>query len=271
MSRDDYIEVSERIRMFKDAYPEGSLQSDWGFTERDGEQWLTVRAYAYRTADDARPGIGHAWEPIPGRTPYTKGSELMVGETSAWGRALAALGIAVHKGIASAQEIRSAQARTPDLAQQRADAMPAYKTPSGATKQEGHQLATAKQIGLLKGTMTKQHINEALLADFCHQHLGFELPVDGLDKLTKAQASVIIDALLKSDQPMTVTRTTAAEPDDPWASRAPTTGAESSMRTLPPTAKAEWEIEVDRHKISCRPFGYTSTALTTCTDQLRVR
>ena len=81
MSRDDYIEVSERIRMFKDAYPEGSLQSDWGFTERDGEQWLTVRAYAYRTADDARPGIGHAWEPIPGRTPYTKGSELMVGET----------------------------------------------------------------------------------------------------------------------------------------------------------------------------------------------
>jgi hypothetical protein len=141
----------------------------------------------------------------------------MVGETSAWGRALAALGIAVHKGIASAQEIRSAQARTPDLAQQRADAMPAYKTPSGAVKQEGHQLATAKQIGLLKGTMSKQHINEALLADFCTDTLGFELPVDGLDKLTKAQASVIIDALLKSDQPMTVTRTRAKDPDDPWA------------------------------------------------------
>lgn len=218
MSRDDYIEVSERIRMFKEAYPDGSLQSDWGFTERDGEQWLTVRAYAYRTADDARPGIGHAWEPIPGRTPYTKGSELMVGETSAWGRALAALGIAVHKGVASAQEIRSAQARTPDLGQQRADAMPAYKTPSGGTKQEGHQLATAKQIGLLKGTMSKQHINEVMLSDFTSERLGFEVPVDGLDKLTKAQASVIIDALLKTEQPMTVTRTKAADPDDPWAS-----------------------------------------------------
>ena len=216
MSRDDYIEVSERIRMFKEAYPEGSLQSDWGFTERDGEQWLTVRAYAYRTADDARPGIGHAWEPIPGRTPYTKGSELMVGETSAWGRALAALGIAVHKGIASAQEVRSAQARTPDLAQQRVDAMPAYKTPSGAVKQEGHQPATAKQIGLLKGTMSKQHINEVMLSDYCSERLGFELPVDGLDKLTKAQASVIIDALLKTDQPMTVIRTRTKDPDDPW-------------------------------------------------------
>ena len=95
--------------------------------------------------------------------------------------------------------------------------MPAYKTPSGATKQEGHQPATAKQIGLLKGTMTKQHINEALLSDFCSERLGFELPVDGLDKLTKAQASVIIDALLKTEQPMTVTRTRAADPDDPWA------------------------------------------------------
>ena len=38
-----------------------------------------------------------------------------------------------------------------------------------------------------------------------------------IDKLTKAQASVIIDALLKSDQPMTVTRTRAKDPDDPWA------------------------------------------------------
>lgn len=218
MSRDDYIEVSERIRMFKEAYPDGSLDSEWQYVDRDGEQWLVVKAYAYRNQDDHRPGVGHAWEPIPGRTPYTKGSELMVGETSAWGRALAALGIAVHKGIASAQEIRSAQARTPDLGQQRADAMPAYKTPSGAVKQEGNQLATAKQVGLLKGTMSKQHINEVMLSDYCSERLGFELPVDGLDRLTKAQASVIIDSLLKTEHPMMVTRTRAADPEDPWAS-----------------------------------------------------
>jgi hypothetical protein len=217
MAREDYVEVSERIRQFIELYPTGSLQSEWDYVMRDGEQWLVVKAYAYRSPEDARPGIGHAWEPIPGRTPYTKGSELMVGETSAWGRALAALGIAVHKGIASAQEIRSAQARTPDLGQVRADAMPAYKTPSGAVKQEGHQPSTAKQIGLLRGTMNKQHINEALLADFCAETLGFELPVDGLDKLTKAQASVIIEALLKGAEPMWVTRTRTKDPEDPWA------------------------------------------------------
>lgn len=217
MARDDYIEVSERLRTFIEMYPQGSLDSEWCYVQRDGEEWLVVKAYAYRDQDDKRPGVGHAWEPIPGRTPYTRGSELQVGETSAWGRALAALGIAVHKGVASANEVRAAQARTPDLAQQRADAMPAYKTPSGATKQEGHQPATAKQIGLLKGTMSKQHINEVMLSDFCSERLGFELPVDGLDKLTKAQASVIIDALLKTEQPMTVTRTRTKDPDDPWA------------------------------------------------------
>ena len=69
MSRDDYIEVSERIRMFKEAYPDGSLDSDWRYVERDGEQWLVVKASAYRSQTDSRPGVGHAWEPIPGRTP----------------------------------------------------------------------------------------------------------------------------------------------------------------------------------------------------------
>ena len=80
MPRDDYIEVAERIQIFIEQYPTGSLQSDWGMVERDGEQWLAVKAYAYRYPDDQRPGIGHAWEPVPGRTPFTKGSELMVGE-----------------------------------------------------------------------------------------------------------------------------------------------------------------------------------------------
>ena len=216
MSRDDYIEVAERIQIFIEQYPTGSLQSDWGMVERDGEQWLAVKAYAYRYPDDQRPGIGHAWEPVPGRTSFTKGSELMVGETSAWGRSLAAIGIAVHRGIASGNEIRTAQARadTPAVAAKVAD-MGSYRTPSGGTKQEGAQPATPKQIGLLKGTMSKQHINEAVLADFCQQQLGFELPVEGLGALTKAQASVIIDALLKAGAPP-AQRSSGPIEDDPW-------------------------------------------------------
>ena len=227
MPRDDYIEVAERIQIFIEQYPTGSLQSDWGMVERDGEQWLAVKAYAYRYPDDQRPGIGQAWEPVPGRTPFTKGSELMVGETSAWGRALAAIGIAVHRGIASGNEIRTAQARadTPAVAAKVAD-MGSYRTPSGGTKQEGAQPATPKQIGLLKATMSKQNISEVVLADYCAQQLGFELPVDGLPALSKAQASVIIDALLKQrSQPARQAppvdndewiRSSGPVEDDPW-------------------------------------------------------
>lgn len=109
MSRDDYIDVATRIQIFYDKYPQGSLASEYDIREVMEHTWIIVKAYAYRTPDDPQPGIGHAWEHVPGRTPYTLGSELMVGETSAWGRAIAALGIAVHKGIASAQEVRNAQ------------------------------------------------------------------------------------------------------------------------------------------------------------------
>ena len=215
MARDDYIEVSERIRLFVEQYPTGSLQADWGMVERDGEQWLAVKAYAYRYPEDVRPGIGHAWEPIPGRTPFTKGSELMNGETSAWGRAISAIGIAVHKGIASANEIRSAQARAEDPVAAKVADMGSYRTPSGGHRQEGAQVATSKQIGLLKATMTKQQLHEAVLADYCSQQLGFELPTAGLAALSKAQASVIIDALLKTAT-TPARRVSAPVEDDPW-------------------------------------------------------
>ena len=114
---EDYIPVNERIAAFIRQYPGGSLRPLWPdepyrvLGEGD-TKWIVYGACAYRTPDDPAPGVGLAWEPVPGRTPYTRGSELMVAETSAWGRALAAIGIATNKSIASAEEVRSAQERT---------------------------------------------------------------------------------------------------------------------------------------------------------------
>jgi len=113
----DYIPVNERIAAFIAQYPAGSLRPLWPdepyrvLGEGD-TKWLVYGACAYRTPDDPAPGVGLAWEPVPGRTPYTRGSELMVAETSAWGRALAAIGIATNKSVASAEEVKSAQERT---------------------------------------------------------------------------------------------------------------------------------------------------------------
>lgn len=98
----DYVDVNERLLWFFERYPEGSLQAD--ILER-GADFVVIKALAYRSPDDSRPGAGMASEPVPGRTPYTKDSEVMVGETSAWGRALAAIGAPTKGSIASRQEV----------------------------------------------------------------------------------------------------------------------------------------------------------------------
>jgi hypothetical protein len=100
----DYIQVNERIIAFRDRYPEGSLQ---GEIVELTETRVVMKGYAYRTPDDTRPGIGHSALEIPGKTPYTRGSEIENAETSAWGRALAALGFEVKRAIASAEEVAS--------------------------------------------------------------------------------------------------------------------------------------------------------------------
>lgn len=119
---DDYVDVAQRIADFRAQYPHGSLQpadpaKPWeqavvtGVDKHGNPHNMTMIVYtaaAYRTPDDPRPGIGVAWEPFPGRTPYTLGSELMNAETSAWGRAIiAALASDSKRGVASREEVRN--------------------------------------------------------------------------------------------------------------------------------------------------------------------
>ena len=113
----DYIEVKDRIQMFLDQYPEGSLQGSWEQVEIAGEHMIVYTARAFRSMTDERPGVGTASEPFPGKTNFTRGSELANAETSAWGRAIVALGIAAHKGVASAQDVRKAQLENKDFKQ----------------------------------------------------------------------------------------------------------------------------------------------------------
>lgn len=100
----DYVEVNERIMAFKAAHPDGSLQAE---IHTLTDSLVVMKAYAYRTPDDERPGVGWSSLGIPGATPFTKGSEVENCETSAWGRAIAALGFEVKRGIASKQEVEN--------------------------------------------------------------------------------------------------------------------------------------------------------------------
>lgn len=112
-----YNTVAERIVEFRVKYPEGSLQplnldKPYELVTVNGNPMFIVVAAAYRTPDDPRPGVGMAYEPIPGSTPFTKGSELQNCETAAWGRALiAVLAADTKKGVASFEEVLFAQER----------------------------------------------------------------------------------------------------------------------------------------------------------------
>ncbi len=116
-----YIDVAQRIVEFRDRFPDGclrpaNLERPYDVVTVDGKTFIVVVAAAYRTPDDPTPGVGMAWEPYPGPTNFTRDSELQNAETSAWGRALVAvLAADTKQGVASADEVRSRNAREPDI------------------------------------------------------------------------------------------------------------------------------------------------------------
>jgi len=194
---DGYVTVPERIALFYKRHPEGSLQTDppeWA--EIEGKRFLIVRAYAYRTPDDQRPGIGTAWEIVPGTTPYTRGSELMNGETSAWGRAIGALGIGIEKSIATQDEITAAKARITTSSEPTAEDDPFYSTPTNYTPKQ-HQMtdpggkATDRQLGMLRVLLKEAGAESADAGlGMINDHLGTS--VTDYSGLTKKQASDMI-------------------------------------------------------------------------------
>ena len=215
MSREDYIEVSERIQKFYEECPDGSLQGSWEWLD-EAHNVIVYRAEAYRTSDDPRPGVGYASEPYPGITNFTRGSEIMNAETSAWGRAIASLGIAVHRGIASAQEVRAAQRGTDVPKVTRVAATeddngwygppvappPSYVDPGPSAMQMKYAMkepATDKQLkmivaklkgmGIVTPDTILQYVN-AVLAENNIEH------VSGSSAMTKHDASKVIDALM---------------------------------------------------------------------------
>lgn len=115
----DYIDVAERLQEMREKFPDLTMQQvSMEFRTFAGKDWIVYVAAAYRTPDDPRPGIGSAWEPVPGPTPYTKDSEVQNAETSAWGRALIAIGASTKNGIASAEEISNRTGEQPTRAPQ---------------------------------------------------------------------------------------------------------------------------------------------------------
>lgn len=110
----DYVEVKDRIKLFYELYGKGALvTSGYELTAQpDDKPKVIVTALAYRTPEDPHPGVGTSWMYLPGSTSYTKGSEIENAETSAWGRAIGALGILIDRSIATSTEIEAKSGET---------------------------------------------------------------------------------------------------------------------------------------------------------------
>lgn len=141
----DYKEVSDRIPEFYERYPDGRIAAI-GKPEvvavKD-KTFIGVTVGVWRTPDDPQPCIASAWEPFPGATSYTKDSEMMNAETSAWGRALVAAGIlAKGEKVASRNEVRNRRAET----QGTGTAPPPQTAPASSSAPSPAPVKTADQI-----------------------------------------------------------------------------------------------------------------------------
>lgn len=142
---DGYIDVGERITTFREMYPGGSLQpldtaKPYTVEVLGDKTYIVYVAAAYRTPDDARPGVGCAWETWPGTTNYTRNSELQNAETSAWGRAIVAALAADSKRIASKQEVQARQGEN----EHKALVRDTLATPAKADRSRAAKGTTAK-------------------------------------------------------------------------------------------------------------------------------
>ena len=205
---DGYVQVVDRIKLFYARYPEGSLQMGTPTFIDIGEQkWALGRAYAYRTPTDERPGVGTAWEIVPGTTNFTRGSEVQNLETSAWGRAIGSLGIGIDASIATMDEVQQAKNRqevmrtteTPvdDPWYTEAPKKDSYST-GKTSKGSSMYPATAPQLKAVHAIMGKQGISDDLdkVAKVNEYLAGLNKePVGAISELDKHTVSGLIDHL----------------------------------------------------------------------------
>ncbi len=170
MNLDNYVDVATRLKMALEKYPNLRVsERGHGIATFGDSTVLICTVCVRRDADDEYPVIASASEPLPGRTPYTRNSELMVGMTSALGRALGYMGIGINSSIASRNEVEARQdqhAETPRSPQE------PRKAELGSAAGDGPSKA---QLGLLRS-------------------LGYSGPTPR----DKREASSIIDGLKKA-------------------------------------------------------------------------
>lgn len=145
----DYVDVRHRLELALLQYPDLRVVENEPQLITIGERvYIQCAVTVYRTHDDPTPGRAYCWEVWPGRTPYTKDSEQPNGATSALGRALGYMGFGIKAGLASANEVRTAQGNSHPSTEARNEPQQRPQ-PQRATGGALQGMATAKQLDLI--------------------------------------------------------------------------------------------------------------------------
>jgi len=178
---DNYVDVPTRLAEALKKHPNLRIQETSAevVTMPDGSTFYRCTVTVWRDETDPIPSIATAAEPYPGKTPYTKNSEFMVGMTSALGRALGYMGFGVSKAIASRNEVEARQDQPTETKS---------KAPGSYPKQ-----ASQKQVYFIKSLAKGAGFDDAVL----HDYIAVTLDSDAvtLETLNPDQATQVIDAL----------------------------------------------------------------------------
>ncbi len=184
---DNYVDVPTRLSEALKKYPNLRIQETAAevVTMPDGSTFYRCTVTVWRDDTDTIPAIATAAEPYPGKTPYTKNSEFMVGMTSALGRALGYMGFGISKSIASRNEIEARQdPKKPD-----AQIAPIRRE----TATNYPKAASQKQVYFIKSLAKGAGFDEAALHDYIAATLNSDAVT--LETLSPEQATQMIDAL----------------------------------------------------------------------------
>lgn len=189
----DYVDVPTRLTMALKKYPDLRVaESRPQIVEIDAQKYVEISCTVWRDANDQMPVVAYCWEQIPGKTPYTRGSEMMNCSTSCLGRALGFLGFGIGKSIASRDEVKVAQARQAPA--QLAAVVPMRDDVEVPFPEENQrEYATPKQLGMMRALANGQGLKGDDLKSFCSATVGREIHTSG--DLLKHEVSKVIDTL----------------------------------------------------------------------------
>ena len=186
----DYVDVPTRLAEALKRWPDLRIQETKPIIVTvDNQQYVEISCTVWRDSTDLMPTVAYCWEPIPGRTPYTKGSEMMNASTSCLGRALGFLGMGIGKSIASRNEV---QARQPSPIAEVTPIRADLEQPFGDTT-DTKQYASPKQRGMIRARAFEKKIGTTELMPYINKVLGNEYT--SIEALSKQEASQVIDSL----------------------------------------------------------------------------